>query len=123
MIDVLEGMPAGTIGFRASGRVTREEFRDVLLPPMRAAVESGEVRLVFAVGPGFTRLEAGALAEDTRAAISLGFAHAHAWKRIALATDVEMIAHAWHMFAWMTPAEVRLYRLDELEDAKAWVAG
>jgi hypothetical protein len=26
------------------------------------------------------------------------------------------------MFAWLTPGEVRLYELDGLEDAKAWVA-
>jgi hypothetical protein len=38
-------------------------------------------------------------------------------------TDVELVAHAWHLTAWMTPIEVAVYDLDGLEDAKAWVAG
>ncbi len=123
MIETLDGMPAGTIGFRVSARVTGEEFREVLLPPLRAAVDAGEVRMVFAVGPGFQSLEPAALVEDTWTALTLGFGHARAWKRIALATDVDWIASAWHMFSWMTLAEVKLYELDELDDAKAWVAG
>lgn len=122
MIEALQDMPAGTLGFRASGHVTREEFREILEPPLQAAVQAGEVRMVFALGPGFQRLEFGALAEDVKAAITLGFAHLHAWKRAALVTDVELVAHAWQLTAWMTPIEVGIYDLDQLEDAKAWVA-
>lgn len=123
MIEPLEGMPDGTIGFRATGRVTRDEYRDVLLPPMRAAAQDGDVRMVFAIGPGFEKFELGALAQDTEAGITLGLGHPHAWKRTALVTDVDWIAKALHMFAWLTPGEVKLYELDGLEDAKAWVAG
>jgi hypothetical protein len=122
VIEPLEGMPAGTIGFRASGRVTREEYRERLLPAMREAAEHNEVRMVFAVGPGFERFEPGALAEDTKAGITLGIGHPHAWKRTALVTDVDWIARALHMFAWLTPGEVKLYELARLEDAKRWVA-
>jgi len=37
-------------------------------------------------------------------------------------TDVDWIAKALHMFAWLTPGEVELYELGG-EDAKTWVAG
>ncbi|HEY2437982.1 MAG TPA: STAS/SEC14 domain-containing protein [Solirubrobacteraceae bacterium] len=123
MIEPLDGMPDGTIGFRASGRVTREEYRDILLPPMRDAAERGDVRMVFAIGPGFEKFELGALAEDTKSGITLGLGHPHAWKRTAVVTDVDWIAKALHMFSWLMPGEVRLYELDGLEDAKKWVAG
>src|ERR1700751_138201 len=123
MIEPLEEMPDGTIGFRATGRMTRDEYRDVLLPPMRAAAEAGDVRMVFAVGPDFEKFELGALAQDTKTGITLGLGHPHAWKRTALVTDVDWIAKALHMFAWLTPGEVKLYGLDGLEDAKMWVAG
>lgn len=115
-------MPEGTIGFRASGHVTAEEYRELLLPAMRAAAEAGEVRMVFAVGPGFEKFEAGALAEDARVGVTLGIAHRHAWKRTAVVTDVEWIVKAIHMFDWLTPGEVRVFELDQLEDAKSWVA-
>src|SRR5262245_12752188 len=91
MIEPLDPMPAGTVGFRATGRVTKDEYDEVLLPAMRAAAEAGEVRMVFAVGPGFEKFEAGALVEDTKAGITLGIGHPHAWKRTAIVTDVDWI--------------------------------
>jgi hypothetical protein len=32
------------------------------------------------------------------------------------------VGKAYRMFAWMTPGEVKVYGLDQLEDAKSWVA-
>jgi hypothetical protein len=123
MIERFDDMPAGTIGFRASGHVTRDEYRDVLLPPMRAAAEAGEVRMLFAVGPGFEEFEPGALVEDTKAGVTLGIGHPHAWKRTALVTDVEWIQKTVHMFTWLVPGEIMVRGLDGLEEAKAWVGG
>lgn len=123
MIEPLEDMPEGTIGFRATGRLTREEYREVLLPAMSAAAEAGEVRMVFAAGPGFEEFEPGALVEDTKAGIRLGIGHPHAWKRTALVTDVEWIVKAVHLFGWLTPGELMVRDLDGLEEAKAWLAG
>ena len=123
MIEVLDGMPAGTIGIRATGRVTGDEYRELVLPPMRAAAEAGDVRMVFAVGPDFERFELGALAHDARAGITLGIGHPHAWKRTAVVTDVDWIVKSIHMFAWLTPGEVRVFDLDGIDEAKAWVAG
>jgi hypothetical protein len=123
MIEVLDEMPAGTIGIRATGRVTGEEYRELVLPPMRAAAEAGDVRMVFAAGPDFERFELGALAQDARAGITLGIGHPHAWKRVAVVTDVDWIVKSIHMFAWLTPGEVRVFDLDGIDEAKAWVAG
>src|SRR2546423_10930585 len=106
MIEPLQGMPDGTIGFRASGRVTREEYRETLPPAMRAAAEAGDVRIVFAVGPGFEKFELGALAQDTEAGITLGLGHPHAWKRTAPVSDVDRVAKALHAFAWLTPGDI-----------------
>jgi hypothetical protein len=123
VIEPLAGMPQGTIGFRASGRVSGEEYRELLLPAMHAAVESGEVRMVFQVGPDFDEFELGALAQDAKTGLTLGLGHLHAWKRTGLVTDVEWIAKAFHMFAWMAPGEVKAFAHEQLEEAKAWVAG
>ena len=122
MIERLDGMPTGTLGFRATGEVTADEYRDLLLPAMRAAAEAGEVRMVFVVGPGFERFEPGALLEDSKVGLTLGLGHLSAWKRTALVTDVEWITKTFHMFAWMAPGEVMIRGLDGLEEAKAWVA-
>ena len=43
MIEELSGLPAGVIGFEASGRIRAEDYRDVVLPARSA---SGPARLV-----------------------------------------------------------------------------
>src|SRR5262245_12279809 len=107
MIERIEEMPAGTIGFRASGEISGEDYKAVLEPPMVAAVEAGEVRLLFIVEDSF-EMEPGALREDAKVGIELGLRHPSAWKRMALVTDVAWVARAIRMFAWMTPGEVKL---------------
>jgi len=47
MIERIEEMPAGTIGLRASGKLSREDYQQVLEPALREGVESGELRLLF----------------------------------------------------------------------------
>ena len=41
MLQRLHNMPAGTVGFRIDGDVEGEEYREVLVPALKAAVESG----------------------------------------------------------------------------------
>jgi hypothetical protein len=123
MIEPLDDLPEGVIGFRAVGHITRDEYRDVLLPAMRERAKAGELRMVFAMGPGFEEFEPGAMWEDSKVGVTLGIGHHSAWKRCALATDVDWVAKAFHMFAWMAPGEVKTFSLDHLEEAKEWAAG
>lgn len=115
-------MPAGTIGFRAAGEVDVEEYKHVLLPPIERAVEAGEVRLLFQTGPGFERFDPAAMWADARAGVDLGIRHHEAWERTAIVTDVDWIARASQLFAWMVPGELRVFSPPELEEAKSWLA-
>ncbi len=45
-----------------------------------------------------------------------------AFKRTAVVTDKEWIAHTLHALAWMIPGEVALFGLDRLDAAKQWAA-
>ncbi len=48
MVERIEDMPAGTVGFRASGKLTRDDYRQVMEPDLRAAADAGEIRMLFA---------------------------------------------------------------------------
>jgi SpoIIAA-like len=120
MIEQIEDMPTGTIGFRASGKFTREDYRNVLEPVLHEAAESGEIRMLFTL-TDFDGLEAAAWFDDIKTGLGLGIGHHSAWKRSAIVTNVDWIAKAYKMFAWMTPGEVKVYGLDQLDDAKKWV--
>ncbi|HEY2631733.1 MAG TPA: STAS/SEC14 domain-containing protein [Solirubrobacteraceae bacterium] len=121
MIERIDDMPVGTIGFRASGKLTREDYRKVLEPVLHEAAESGEIRMIFML-TDFEGLEPAAWFDDIKTGLGLGIGHHSAWKRSAIVTDVDWIGKAFRLFAWMTPGEVKVYSLNELGEAKSWVA-
>ncbi|HEX3316896.1 MAG TPA: STAS/SEC14 domain-containing protein [Solirubrobacteraceae bacterium] len=122
MIERMSDVPDGTIGLRASGKLTRDDYRNGLEPALHEAVGSGEVRLVFVL-TDFEGLTAGALPEDIETGLRAWARDHSAWRRMALVTDVEWVARSMRAFAWLAPGEIRTLPLEELEEAKAWVAG
>jgi SpoIIAA-like len=121
MIERIEEMPAGTVGLRASGRFSKDDYVEVLEPALQEGVESGELRLLFLL-TSFDGLDLAAYPEDMKTGLRTWIRDHSAWKRFALVTDVEWVAKAMHMFTWMTPGEVKIYEPSELEEARAWVA-
>ncbi|HEV7774012.1 MAG TPA: STAS/SEC14 domain-containing protein [Conexibacter sp.] len=122
MIERIAEMPAKTVGLRASGKLSKADYTDVLEPVLREAVASGELRLVFVL-TDFHGLEPGAWPEDAKTGLQTWVRDHSAWKRFALVTDVEWVAKAMRAFSWLTPGEVLIRDLDALEEAKRWVAG
>jgi hypothetical protein len=121
MIERIDEMPEGTIGLRASGKLSRDDYRDVLEPALAEGLGTGEMRLLFVL-TDFDGLEPGAWIEDAKTGLSAWIRNHSAWKRFALVTNVEWVAKATRMFTWMTPGEVQVRDLDGLEEATAWVA-
>jgi stage II sporulation SpoAA-like protein len=122
MIERIEEMPAGTIGLHASGKLSKDDYLQVLEPALKEGVESGELRLVFAL-PDFDGLEAGAMMEDIETGLRTWVRDHSAWKRFAFVTDVEWLVKSMRAFAWLAPGEVRIFAMADLEQAKSWVAG
>jgi hypothetical protein len=121
MIEHIEGMPAGTLGLRATGKLTREDYTEVLEPALTGAAASGQMRLLFVLTE-WDGVEPGAWIEDLKTGMRVLVRDHSAWKRFALVTDVEWVDRAQRMFAFLTPGEVRTFELAELEQAKQWVA-
>lgn len=121
MIERIEDVPDRVVGLRASGEVTAEDYRNVVEPALRAAAESGEIRLLYELDAGM-RWEAGAMLQDTKLGVGLGIGHHSAWRRTAIVTDVEWVTSAMGMLGWMVPGELRVFGLGELDAAREWVA-
>ncbi len=45
-----------------------------------------------------------------------------AWEKVAVVSDKDWLKHTVKAFAWMIPGDVRVFGLDQLDDAKAWAA-
>ena len=117
MIKELSDLPSGVIGFEVAGEIKAEDYRDVVLPALERAAAAGEVRFVVVI-PEFHGMSGGAVWQD----LKVGVEHFRAWKRIALVTDIDWMAQVTTLFGWMTPGEVRHFRLAQRDEAIAWAA-
>ena len=121
MIEILSDMPKGVTGIRVSGRVSGDDLRE-FKPAMETVIKDGEIRVVEVIAPDYEGFGPGGLVEDLKVGFGALFHHHSAFKRIAVVTDKEWVAHTLHALAWMVPGELSLFRLDELELAKEWAA-
>ena len=92
-------------------------------PTMEAMMNNDEIRIVEVIASDYAGLSAGGLAEDLKLGFGALLAHDSAFKRIAVVSDKEWIAHTLHALAWMVPGEIASFGLDELDSAKEWAAG
>jgi len=123
MVEPIPDMPEGTLGFRLSGRIDREEYFRIL-DPIKEQLERGE-RVSFLVEAldDFHGLDLGALWEDLKVAGSVGLKYRSSWERLAVVTDKDWMRHGIAAFAWVIPGEIRVFEPGELERAKAWTGG
>lgn len=118
MIKVIDNMPVGTIGLEASGKVSEEDYRDVLIPTVEAAMAAGDVRMLYVVRD-HSQYSPGAMWTDTK----LWAKNVKKWKRIAIVTDADWIENSVKAFGWMMPGKVRVFDDDEVREAKTWLVG
>lgn len=119
MIKLMGGMPAGVLGLQAIDDVEQEDYRDVLVPAVEAAIaEHGKVRLVYVLGHEFDEYEDDAVWED----LKLGVSHPASFERIAVVTDARWVGPTIRLFSVLWPGQARAFPLAELEAAKRWAA-
>lgn len=119
MIRVLSDMPVGVLGLEAIDDVEEQDYRDVLVPAVEAAIaEHGKVRLVCVLGPEFDEYEREAVWED----LKLGTRHASSFERIAVVTDAPWVGPAMRVFSILLPGQARAFPLAQREAATQWAA-
>jgi len=121
MIQRIEGLSEGVVGLRASGKLTRDDYREVMEPALQEAIESGEARVLFVL-PDFDGLEPKAWIDDVKTGLKVELTDRSAWRKLAVVTGVDWVGKAMQFFAWTMPGEVEVYDMDELDEAKEWVA-
>jgi hypothetical protein len=121
MIEVLSDMPQGVTGIRVSGRVSGDDLR-TFKPIMADMMNAAEIRIVEVIASDYEGFGPGGLVEDLKMGLGALVQHHAAFKRIAVVSDKEWVAHALHALAWMVPGEIASFGLDELDRAKEWAA-
>ena len=121
MLEPLTDLPDGVIGFEAVGEIEADDYKDLLIPAVKDAVDSGEVRFVYVLGERFKGYTFGA--EWMDATLMTGLGNFSAWKRTAVVSDVSWVNNLVSFFGWMVPGNFKRFPLEERDEAIAWAAG
>ena len=95
----------------------------MLTPALMQALDSGDGLRTLYLIESLDKMDPSALWADAKVGYDLGIRHHDAWVRSAIVTDIDWLARATRLFAWMIPGEVRVFPINELEQAKAWTGG
>lgn len=119
MIEHVAGRPEGTLEFRITGKLTAQDYETVLTPVIERALRENErLKLLMIVDEGYDGFDLGAAWEDAR----LGLKHWSGFGRVALVTDKDWLKAVTKAMAFMMPCPVKTFDLDELEEARRWLA-
>jgi hypothetical protein len=119
LLERITDLPSTVLGFKASGQLTSEDYRKVLVPAVEAALQSQEkLRVLYVLGDEVTGFSAGGAWEDTK----VGIAHVTKWEKIAVVSDKEWLRHSVNIFGYLIPGEIKAYTTAEEEDARVWIA-
>ena len=120
MFRILRDMPPGTVGVAATGKVTEDDYREVLEPALREAQEQHrELRLLYVLADEFDGYSPGAMWQDTK----LWAKHLKGWERVAIVSDKDWLENAVDAFGWLMPGKVKAFESDEMDEAKGWLVG
>jgi hypothetical protein len=111
-------MPPGVIGLEAVGRVTDEDYQDVLVPAVSAALER-DVRLLYVLGEEFDSYTAGAVWADTK----MFAGHPRGWEKVAVVSVADWLENSIKAFGWYMPGKVRIFDTDDVDDGLARLTG
>jgi len=119
MIEPIPDLPDNVLGFRASGKVTADDYETALIPAVEAKLAGQDkVRFLYYLGDDCEGFEAGAMWDDAK----VGFRHITAWEKLALVTDIEWIRGSLKIFGFVIPGHVRVFKNEELDEAVKWVS-
>jgi len=118
-MKLLSNLPDSVVGVSASGQIDEKDYETVLIPAIESALQKHKrVRVLYLLTEDFEGFTTGAMWDDTK----LGLAHLRAWERIAVVTDIDWVANATRMFAFLLPGLVKVFSNEEQPYAEKWIA-
>lgn len=119
MLERIDNLPPGVWGLRAKGKVSREDYEQIVIPQLEETRREGQrVRLVYQFGPEFDGFTPGAAWEDVR----VGVRYLRLFERCAVVTDVDWVSLATRGVAAMMPCPVRVFPNAAFQAAVDWAA-
>ena len=119
MLEKLENMPSYVAAFRATGEVSKEDYKKLLVPEIeRVDKEHGHIHFMMVMETPAESFSLGAWLQDALE----GLKHYRGWKKVAIVADQKGIEKFSNIFSAIIPGSSKGFPLQELEQAKEWVS-
>lgn len=119
MLEEIGNLPDHVLGVRATGEVTEEDLKLILLPGLEKLVEKhGHIHYILILDTDVKQFTAGAWIQDLIA----GIKHFTQWKRIAIVSDQKAVEKFTNIFSAAVPGKAKGFSLKEQEEAITWVS-
>jgi hypothetical protein len=120
MVELLPDFPPHVAAYRAEGAVSKEEYEDVVMRRIdTVANQYGKINFLVKLETSMSNYTPTAFLDY----LKVSFEHFTKWNRMAIVTDERWVRISYETLSYLTPGEIRTYRLDEYEPAKQWVSG
>jgi len=118
MLQHIAELPDGLIGVRATGKVTKQDYDDVLEPLLADARRAGRrVRFLYHVAPTFESFAPGAAWAD----MQVGMRYFWSLERCAIVTDKTWLRNATNAARVLFPCPVKVFHDAEWTEALGWL--
>lgn len=119
MLTVIQNLPEHVFGVRASGEVTKDDLKNVLLPGLESLSERyKEIYYLLVLETDVQNFTAGAWIQDLIA----GVKHFTDWKKMAIVTDQKAVEKFTDIFSYVSPGEAKGFKLNDLQTAIDWLS-
>lgn len=119
MLKLMGGLPDNVVAVSGIGEVSSDDYLATLDPAIGAALQNHDkIRLLYVLGYDFDGYSGGAMWQDTK----VGLSHWTSFEKIAVVTDQDWIETGVKALGWMIPGDVKTFDVDDLDEAKAWIA-
>lgn len=119
MIEIIEGLPADTLGLLIKEKLCAQDYQDILIPAAeKKLAEHSRIKMLIRI-EDLDKIELAAMWEDTK----FGLKHWHDFSHMALVTDLDWMKSMAAFFAPFVPGEVRIYSIEREGEAQEWLAG
>lgn len=118
MIHVLSESQGQVLGIKATGKLTDQDYKEVLIPKLERVIrEHGKARLLCDLGEEFHGWELHAMWDDAK----FGFLHRNDFEKVAVLGGPKWIDWAVKISKLLISAEVKTFTPDQWQDAWTWV--
>jgi hypothetical protein len=118
MIEVLPESQGKVIGVKISGKLTAQEYEEVIIPRVEAILQAHDkARFMWLLDDSFQGAEAGAVWDDTK----FGLKHRKDFEKLALVGGSKWMEWLTKLAAKLISGETRTFPLEQAQEAWDWL--